>query len=304
MKSIVSYPDRGPYGKSSWRGNCTGRIIKDFFLQFRPRVWADVFLGGGTSQDVHAELLKEGVENTFFGLDLHNGFNILKDNFREKLNPCLADWVFLHPPYFDLVRYSGNMWGSPHPDDLSRCSSYEEFIMKMRIGMLNVWEGIRRGGRYTLLIGDLRRKGQYFWLSRDLSMIAPGRIESVLIKEQHNCVSGGRDYTGSFIPIVHETALTFIKDEGLIISVLDQTLEASRRLKSLSDANWKSIIGWVLARLGGEASLPQIYECIIREAGDTTIGRPNWQAKVRQVLGQYYVNAGQRGVWRLAAKAM
>lgn len=301
MKSVVSYPDRGPYGKSSWRGNCTGRLIKEFFLQFRPRIWADVFLGGGTSQDVHAELIREGVENTFFGLDLHNGFNILKDSFQEKLNPSQADWVFLHPPYHNVIQYSGNMWGKPHPDDLSRCASYEDFIMKMRIGMLNIWQGIRRGGRYTLLIGDLRRKGQYFWLSRDLSMIAPGRLESAVIKEQHNCVSDRMDYSGSFIPIIHETALTFIKDEALIISVLDQTLEASRRLKSLSEANWKSLIGWVLARLGGEASLSQIYQCIEHEAGNATVGRPNWQAKVRQVLGQNYVNAGQRGVWRLSA---
>lgn len=301
MKSIVSYPDRGPYGKSSWRGNCTGRIIKDFFLQFRPKVWADVFLGGGTSLDVHAELIKEGYSHIFIGLDLHNGFNVLKDSFAERLKPRVADWVFLHPPYHDMVRYSGNMWGKPHPDDLSRCTSYEDFVMKMRISMLNIWEGISRGGRYTLLIGDLRKKGKYFWLSRDLSVIAPGRIESVVIKEQHNCVSGGQEYTGSFIPILHETAITFIKDEGLIISVLDQTLEASRRLKSLSEATWRSIIGWVLARLGGEASLQQIYDCIEREAGETTVGRPNWQAKVRQVLGQHYVNAGQRGVWRLAA---
>ena len=30
-----------------------------------------------------------------------------------------------------MIAYSGNMWGNPHPDDLSRCSSYKEFIEKL-----------------------------------------------------------------------------------------------------------------------------------------------------------------------------
>ena len=31
MQSIVSYKDRGNFGDSKYRGNCTGYIIKDFF---------------------------------------------------------------------------------------------------------------------------------------------------------------------------------------------------------------------------------------------------------------------------------
>jgi hypothetical protein len=263
MKSIVSYPDRGKYGNPKWRGNCSGHIIRDYFMQFRPKVWADVFLGGGTSQDVHEALLAEGIDNTFFGLDLHSGFNVLKDSFSQRLNGLMADWVWLHPPYDSIIHYSGEVWGKvPHPDDLSRCASYEEFVEKMRLALLNVWEGIARKGRYTVLVGDVRKKGVYRWLSRDISMIAPGRLESIVIKFQHNCVSDSRFYSGDFIPIQHETAVTMIKD-GLLVSVLDQTLETSSRLKMLSDANWKAIIGWTLNKLGGEASLSDIYASII-----------------------------------------
>ena len=35
--SVVSYPDRGHWGKSSYRGNCTGRIIKDFLESYMKR---------------------------------------------------------------------------------------------------------------------------------------------------------------------------------------------------------------------------------------------------------------------------
>ena len=30
-----------------------------------------------------------------------------------------------------MIAYSGNMCGKPHPDDLSRCGSYREFIEKL-----------------------------------------------------------------------------------------------------------------------------------------------------------------------------
>ena len=29
MQSIVSYPDRGTYGRNDYRGNCSGLLIKD-----------------------------------------------------------------------------------------------------------------------------------------------------------------------------------------------------------------------------------------------------------------------------------
>ena len=34
MQSIVSYKDRGNFGDSKYRGNCTGYIIKDLLNQF------------------------------------------------------------------------------------------------------------------------------------------------------------------------------------------------------------------------------------------------------------------------------
>jgi len=47
MQSIVSYKDRGPYGNSSYRGNCTGHIIKDIIQQFypnsKPKKFVEVF---------------------------------------------------------------------------------------------------------------------------------------------------------------------------------------------------------------------------------------------------------------------
>lgn len=37
MQSIVSYKNRGIFGDSTYRGNCTGYIIKDLIQQFYPK---------------------------------------------------------------------------------------------------------------------------------------------------------------------------------------------------------------------------------------------------------------------------
>ena len=47
MNSIVSYKNRGPFGDSSYRGNCSGYVIKDLIEEFyknsKPKRFIEVF---------------------------------------------------------------------------------------------------------------------------------------------------------------------------------------------------------------------------------------------------------------------
>ncbi len=128
MKSIISYPERGHWGTSSYRGNCSGHVIKDllqhFFPKTAPKRFVEVFSGGGTGQDVAKEL---GITNSVH-LDLNTGWNALKDEIPEI--PYGSDFVFSHPPYWDIIRYEFHR-KSYDPDDLSNVMSYEEFIEKL-----------------------------------------------------------------------------------------------------------------------------------------------------------------------------
>ena len=57
-----------------------------------------------------------------------------------------------------MIVYSGKVWGrAPHPDDLSRCASEEDFLDKLTIALKNQREATRAGGYYGAIIGDLRR---------------------------------------------------------------------------------------------------------------------------------------------------
>lgn len=206
ITSVMSFPDRGPYGKASWRGNTSGRVIKALVEFFQPSLFVDPAEGSGTSRDVAREL---GIE--YVGLDLHSGFNLLKDRLIERL-PREADYIFFHPPYHSVIQYSGNVWGTePHPDDLSRCKTPEEFLEKLKVALHNIYEAVRKNGHYSVQIGDLRKKGNYWSIQSDIIQIAPGKLEGVIIKVQHNCVSNRMRYSGKFIPIMHEYILNFKK---------------------------------------------------------------------------------------------
>jgi hypothetical protein len=136
--SILSFPDRGPWGNSQYRGNCSGYVYKRIFEHLRPRVFTDPMVGSGTSVEVAREM---GIEA--YGLDLHSGFNILKTSILETVGKP-SDLVLSHPPYHGLIPYSGSEWGrgeGPHPDDLTRTHHR------------------RRAARWTLLLapgGDYR----------------------------------------------------------------------------------------------------------------------------------------------------
>lgn len=297
MKSIVSYPDRGPWGNPKYRGNCSGHLLVDLLKFFKPNFFVDPFLGGGTSADVARDL---GIR--FVGLDLHSGFNLVRDSLIERLGGERPPYVWAHPPYFQIVRYSGSVWGkTPHPDDLSHCQSKEEFLEKMQLCLYNIYDALAPAGNYSILIGDVRKNGRFYSLQADLLKMMPGVVTSVVIKEQHNCRSDNTTYSGKFIPISHEYCILARKDR-VVFGILDAALATSENLVSLSNATWKAVIGWALTKLGGRASLPSIYEAVAEAANERTRLNPHWQAKVRQVLQKYFSNV-ERGVWELRATA-
>ena len=127
--SIYSYPERGKWGSSKWRGNCSGFFYLDLFKQLRPKSFIDPMVGSGTSVEVASEM---GIEA--WGLDLHSGFNVLRDSILGCVGRQV-DLTFSHLPYGTMIKYSGEVWGDqPHPDDLSRCISVEDFYDKAIFG--------------------------------------------------------------------------------------------------------------------------------------------------------------------------
>ncbi|MGI0646973.1 hypothetical protein ACRCPS_18310 [Pseudomonas aeruginosa] len=144
--SVISFPNRGEWGKSNYRGNCSGHVIKGFWETYHKRkdgLACDPSIGGGTSVDVARDL---GLR--FKGTDLHQGFNLLIDDFKNFLGEE-AHTCFWHPPYLDMIHYSGNMWGEADKWDMSRMKM-GEFVESLELALLNIHASVERGGVYGI----------------------------------------------------------------------------------------------------------------------------------------------------------
>lgn len=289
MQSIINYPDRGKWGNSSYRGNCSGYVIKDLLKHFypnsKPEKFIEVFSGGGTGKDVASDL---GIKNSVH-LDLNTGWNALVDEI-----PFGSDFVFSHPPYWDIVsyqKYNGN-----HVDDLSLNMSYEEFISKLDIVNAKIYQSLLNGGRHAFLIGDVRRKGKYYSIIKDMTWF--GSLESHIVKAQHNCMSDNKHYTrNNFIPIIHEHLLVFKKNQIWGVE-LKRTITQTFDLRQFKNITWRDLIQGAMEWLGGKATLKELYEVI--SGSKKALNNNHWKEKVRQTL-QLHKNfiSVERGVWAL-----
>lgn len=289
--SVCSYPGRGSYGDNRYRGNCTGYIVKDFFetyMKDRQGLAADPSVGSGTSEDVAKEI---GIR--FKGTDLHRGFNLLCDDFKTFLGEE-ANAVWWHPPYWDMITYSGDQWGNPHPWDMSRMS-LNNFVEALNLALMNIHDSVENGGHYGVLMGNLRRNGKYYNLSSLVERVSPGTLVDEIIKIQHNCTSDRKQYAGTVVRIAHEKLLVFRKGNRESIHFLAL---AQLRGEQMVSSTWKTVIRRIL-QSGKTMNLSEIYDRV----GPYAMTRNNhhWKAKTRQVLqdASLFVRV-EPGVFRIA----
>lgn len=241
--------------------------------------------GSGTSQAAAQSL---GVRSLLYDLNPTpacgiGGWDALRDEVDDS-----ADLIFLHPPYHNLIPYSGNMWGAPHKDDLSRCSSYPEFVDKLNYIVQKLFMALRRDGRLAVLVGDIRTKGSFYSMQHDL--IRVGAMEAFIVKGQYNCVSDTRTYKKPFIPVVTEYLLLFHKNDSLLIplaarraSVVDLRSEDSPAL------TWHHLIRLTMEELGGRAKLSDLGDRLAShpKAKKNPHFRDRIRATVYEHPGQY-----------------
>jgi len=297
IMSIWSYPNRGHWGQSSYRGNCSGFIYRDLYEALTPKVVIDPCIGSGTSMDVAREM---GIES--YGLDLHSGFNLLRDSILEATGKP-GDLVVSHLPYHDMVVYSGSQYEGVHKDDLSRCESVDDFLEKAHFALLNQRDATSPGGWYATLIGDQRRNGRYYsYQAEFIARMPADELKSVIVKAQHNTVSGRKQYgaIGGGLPrIEHEYLLIWQRPEQ--ISVLVTLKNLMNQARKRTESTWRGIVRQALVSLGGQAHLSDVYQHIEKSAPERLQNNQHWKAKIRQTLQKAPAFARvDTGVWQLS----
>ena len=291
MQSVVSYPDRGDGGDARYRGNFSPRLLEDLFRQFSPASVVDPMAGSGTTTDVCARM---GI--ACWTGDLRTGFDILSDEI-----PVGAEMGVLHPPYYNMILYSGKVWGdAPDPRDLSRAPDYDTFLRRLNEAQYRLYESLRTGGLMAVLVGDLKRRGKLYPIQRDMHWI--GEPVNLVVKIQHNMASNRVDYSGRFIPIVHEYLVITRKPEAWYVAIR-ATNRNRYDMRRYAKSPWRSVVQAGLEAMGGRASLPALYETLkdhARVMASKAQGT-DWKAQIRRALQVYddFQNVA-RGEWKLA----
>ena len=306
LTSFMAFPDRGTGGENTWRGNCSpqvvyaiakyvldckryyGKNVQDFAL-------LDPMSGSGTSK---AAADKLGIRSVLYDLNPQprygkGNWNALKDEVYDS-----GDLIFFHPPYHSIIKYSGNMWGTPHPDDLSRCESYQDFLEKLNYVIKKLYMALRKDGRLAILVGDIRADGHFYSMQQDIMTM--GKFESFLVKAQFNCVSDTRTYKKPFVPIVTEYLLVYHKDDIWTIP-FSKRVSRALPLNQCNDETltWHHLIRTTLEQMGGKAKLSDVGDVL--QNHPKAQNNKNYRARIRATIYEHadqYVPYGD-GVYGL-----
>jgi len=210
--SIISNGRRlNRWGSNKYRGNCDGRLFADLVLRYKAKSVADPMIGSGTTRDCIAELNQCGAEIQYWGGDLNQGFNLLEQDVPGKF-----DFVWIHPPYWNLIRYS------EREGDLSNTATYEEFLAKLETCLIKCYEALNPGGRLAVMVGDLHRNGRYIPVCRDV-MNLEGKIgllrTMIIVDQRSNYWSDVLPMKKRFVPldgikVHHECCIVFKKENS------------------------------------------------------------------------------------------
>ncbi|HBG8470460.1 TPA: DNA modification methylase [Clostridioides difficile] len=287
MDSIVNYKDRGSFGKNDYRGNTSGKIILDLNKVYKFNKISDYMAGSFTTKDV-ADYLN--ISSNCY--DLNNGFDLVEDEIKER-----NEFIFWHPPYWDIIKYSGNVYGKQIlKNDLSHIKDYYEFMKKLNFCLTKQFNTLDNGGRIAVLMADVKKNKKLYSMLLDINKI--GTTEQIIIKQQNNCTSDNKIYSNNnFIKITHEYVLILRKDNPLIVPFSITKTDVFDIRDSLK-ITWKDLVANVLESLNKKAYLNEIYSKI--EGHKKCNSNKNWKEKIRQTLQEnkifYRID---KGVWGL-----
>ncbi len=293
LTSFMAFPERGNGGNNHWRGNCSPEVVASVlrYVLDSKRYYGkdtsqftlmDPMSGSGTSQAV-AERYQ--VRSLLYDLNPapaygRGNWNALKDDVDDS-----ADLIFFHPPYHNIIRYSGSMWGNkPHPDDLSQCENYQDFLEKLNYCIRKFFLSLRKDGRLAILVGDIRSNGKFYSMQHDLMRM--GDFESFIVKGQFHCVSDNRRYKKPFIPVVTEYLLILKKADSLIVPFsCRQEGWFSLQSTDLKALTWHHLIRLTMESVGGTAALSDLYERL--RDHPKALNNPHYQERIRATIYEH-----------------
>jgi SAM-dependent methyltransferase len=204
LTSLYHFDRAGEYGDRKWPGNCSGNLVRDLLLYFRPDgVVFDPMQGSGTCGDVCEEL-----RLPYLSWDIHSGFDACDPNTFPAADTFAFIWA--HPPYWRQKLYADD------PKDLSRSPTLADFLRRYGQFIRNCARSLKPGGKLAILMGDYcDREAGYVPLvfhTKHFAFAAGLRQSCTdIIRFSHGASSSKKVYRSSFIPGLHDVCMIFEK---------------------------------------------------------------------------------------------
>lgn len=234
---------KGAGHKFEYHGNYIPQIAHQLYTRYtKPDdIVLDLFLGSGTSaieavnmdrKCVGVELkeeLAEYVSNKFTPSQKRESVKVVAGDSAapetsgkiqeavKKLGKEQAQFLVLHPPYADIIKFSNKS------EDLSNCSTVEEFLEQFKMVAQNGFDNLEKGRHAALIIGDKYSKGELIplgFMCMQMMNEVGFKTKSIVVKNiEGNEIGKGktgnlwryRALAGGFYIFKHEYVIIFEK---------------------------------------------------------------------------------------------
>lgn len=171
LSTLWDLGERAKYaGDMDFHGNCPPQVVEQCILRLTKKddLLVDPMAGSGTSIDV-CNLL----ERKCIAYDIKPSARrkdiIQNDSRKIPLEDGVADMVFLHPPYWNMVYYTD---AEEESSDLSRAKTLEEYFQMLEEVLQECHRVLKDGKYLCLLLGDRVKSGRFIPLCRKAANLA------------------------------------------------------------------------------------------------------------------------------------
>lgn len=178
---VINERDKSGKHKNVYHGNFIPQIPNQLIKRYtkESEIVLEPFMGSGTTLfeceklnrryigfDINPEMLEyvnnsmkdESYADNFYVSNCNSLDNVQVDeNIKEaskKLNSPLVQFVLMHPPYMDIVKFTEN------ENDLSQIDNIDSFIDKFKIICENSLKHLEKNRYFAIVIGDVYKNSE------------------------------------------------------------------------------------------------------------------------------------------------
>lgn len=175
---LISERDKSGKHENIYHGNFIPQIPNQLIRRYTKKgeTVFEPFMGSGTTLfeceklerkyigfDINSEIVDwvekkaESSENSFIKHCNSLNSQQVTDNFNlafQKLKTKNVQFILMHPPYLDIVKFTDNI------DDLSKIDNLKEFIGKFRIVCENSLKHLENNRYFAIVVGDVYKNSE------------------------------------------------------------------------------------------------------------------------------------------------